>query len=376
MPIRILHTITSLETGGAETMLYRLVKAMDCRNFNHVVLSLGKEGKVGEKIVQAGIQVYSLGLQYHKPNPKIIWDLHRILRGFCPHIIQGWMYHGNLLGQWAGKWAGIPVIWNIRQSLGTLSEEKYLTSFLIRIGAVLSYMPSQIIYNAFCSALDHEAIGYKKEKRLVLPNGFDTEIFCPSYSARKRIREELHIPQEAFLVGLIARYHPVKDHRTFFEAANAFSQKYSDVHFLLAGKDIHKKNQEIQSLLANFQNTGRLHLLGERDDTAKITAALDIATCCSKSEALANTVGEAMSCAVPCVVTDVGDLRILVGETGLVIEKENKDALSQAWEKIYCMSQEEKKRLGQKARERILSDYSLSKCIQRYSALYQEKSLL
>ncbi len=368
--IRILHIITSLDTGGAENILYRLVSGMDCRNFTNAVVCLGNQGKIGEKILKSGIQTNVLGIHPARPNPLALKKLYHLLDEFKPDIIQGWMYHGNLVAQLAARRARTPFVWNIRQSLPSLSEEKFVTSIMIRLGAFFSYAPSRIIYNAFTSALHHEAIGYRREKRLLIPNGFDTEAFSPSFQARESVRKELDIPIESFLIGLIARYHPVKDHKTFFKAWKIFNQKFPEVHFVLAGKGISIENQELDAFLRQNSKKNFIHLLGEREDIPRITASLDIATCCSKAEALSNSIGEAMSCAVPCVATNVGDLSDLVSQTGLIIDKQDHEALAKAWEHIYSMPLEQRQQLGKNARERILSHYSLSQSIHQYSSLY------
>ncbi|BCR05795.1 hypothetical protein DESUT3_28640 [Desulfuromonas versatilis] len=104
----------------------------------------------------------------------------------------------------------------------------------------------------------------------------------------------------------------------------------------------------------------------------QVTAAFDIA--CSSSaygEAFSNTIGEAMACEVPCVVTDVGDSAAIVGTTGLVVPPRDPDALYGALKKMLDMGPEGRRRLGQLARERVVREYSLERVVKQYEDLYE-----
>jgi len=76
------------------------------------------------------------------------------------------------------------------------------------------------------------------------------------------------------------------------------------------------------------------HLLGPRLDMPRLFAAMDIVTSSSLSEAFPLAVGEAMACGVPCVVTDVGDSALMVGETGKVVAARDPNGLAEAWREL------------------------------------------
>ena len=145
----------------------------------------------------------------------------RLTRESGPDLIQGWMYHGNLMATIASaaSHGRVPVLWNIRQTIYDLGRERRLTAVVIRQGARLSRYPAAIVYNSITSAEQHEAIGYRTDKRVILPNGFDCEMFHPDPEARSSLRKELGLPVDSVLIGLIARYHPMKDHAGFLKAA-------------------------------------------------------------------------------------------------------------------------------------------------------------
>ena len=238
--MRILHIITSLETGGAEMMLFKIIQSMDRQRFEPYVVSLKDKGTLGARIEALEVPVHCLGLKGLIDLPDSIWRLVQIVRKIRPNLIQGWMYHGNLVASFAGLVTGksVPVLWNIRQSLADLANEKRQTAWLIRIGARLSYNPNKILYNSYVAARQHEALGYRPDKSEVIPNGFDTLNFKPANKENLTLRNRLGLNADAKLIGLVARFHPMKDHINFLRAASIILQKYPEANFLLIGKGL------------------------------------------------------------------------------------------------------------------------------------------
>jgi glycosyltransferase involved in cell wall biosynthesis len=250
-----------------------------------------------------------------------------------------------------------------------LEQEKKLTFGVIRVGAWLSRYVTSIVYNAEVSARQHETLGYASSRTCVIPNGFDCARFVPSDEARLALRRELGLSDDAKLIGLIARYHPIKDHATFLRAA-AFACAEHDAHFVLAGRDVDEGNRELMEAVGRLRLEGRVHLLGARGDMPALTAALDVATSSSIGEGFPNVIGEAMACAVPCVVTDVGDSAHIVGPFGRVVKSGDAAALARAWGDLLDMPDDERLALGRGARERVLEHYSLDAIVRQYEALY------
>lgn len=371
--MKVAHIITCLDTGGAEMMLYKLVSGSDKQQFSHSIISMIDEGTIGKKIRTLGVQVYSLGMKRSIPSPSAIFKLASMLRAIQPDIVQGWMYHGNLLSLIASKLlkVRIPVIWNIRQSLYSLSYEKPMTRMVIRCGALLSGQATRILYNSSTGAGHHGKIGYKADKSIIIPNGFDIETFAPSKDARCAVREELGLDADTTLIGLIGRYHAMKDHGTFLKAAAQLHRRFPAVHILLAGTDVAPQNKQLMSLIRAGELFDYVHLLGERHDIPRLTAALDIASLSSFAEGFPNVVGEAMSCGIPCAVTDVGDAAWVVGDTGIVVPPRNPEALASALGELVEMGTERRKAQGERARQRIIDCFSLAAVVERYEQLYE-----
>jgi glycosyltransferase involved in cell wall biosynthesis len=354
-------------------MLYKLLSEVDQKRFTPVVISLSDKGTIGPQIEQLGIPVYTLGMRPGMPSPRVLCKLALLTRKIRPEIIQGWMYHGNVAALYSGIFSKPShVCWNIRHSLYSLTYEKKTTALIIRLCGRLSKLPSKIIYNARQSVVQHVRLGYQKETAVIIPNGFNIDLFQPDGDAAGNMRAELNIPAASILIGLVARYHPMKDHENFLRAASILVRDHPETHFVLAGKNVTNKNHDLLQLIETFGIAKNVHLLGERKDVPFISASFDIATSSSYSEAFPNVVGEAMSCGVPCVVTDVGDSAWIVADTGKVVPPRDPQSLADAWSELISMGGEKRRELGLKARKRICDNFSLDVVTRKYETLYEQ----
>jgi glycosyltransferase involved in cell wall biosynthesis len=164
----------------------------------------------------------------------------------------------------------------------------------------------------------------------------------------------------------------MKDHTNFLHAAALLLKSYPDVHFVLVGREVHTENKVLKNLIQDLGISQHIHLLGERRDMNRLTAALDIA--CSASaygEGFPNVIGEAMSCGVPCAVTDVGDSGWIVGNTGRVVPPRSPEALAHAWKELIVLGSEGREILGKAARARIIECFSLDSVVHQYESLYE-----
>jgi len=371
---RITHVITGLATGGAEMMLLKLLGHWRAREFRHDVISLrdDQSGPIHAALVSLGIRVDCLGLSWPFPRPALVKRLASWLDEREPHIVQGWEVHGNLAATLAARFWHAPgrLIWGVRGSLDRPESERYRTRLIIRVLGTLSQIPYRITYNSFASARQHEEIGYDPLKSVVIPNGFDMAAFRPDAKSRDSVRRELGLPPDVFLAGVIARYHPAKDHVNLLDAAVLLRSRLK-IHFLLAGRGVDSSNRALVRLLAERQLTGQVSLLGQREDVSRLMAGLDLLVLPSCAESFPNVVGEAMASGVPCVVTRVGDAEHIVSDTGLVVPPRDAVALASAIYRFAALTTEERRALGRKAQERIRSCFSIQDICSQYVHLYR-----
>jgi len=367
--LKIVHLITDLDTGGAEVMLAKLLANMDSEQFANAVISLTDHGTLGEQVVELGVPVFVLGMRHGLPDPRGIGRLVKLLRQEKPDILQTWLYHADLLGT-IGAWlARVPALcWNIRCSDMDMRHYSRLSRVVLRILTWLSRRPDAVIVNSQTGKQLHEDLGYSPRRWETIPNGFDLERLHPDPAVHESLREELALPPQTVLIGVVARYDPMKDHQMFLHAARKLTAEWDDVHFVLAGRDV----ERLAGLVDELELDARVHLLGERSDIPRIMAALDILSMSSAfGEGFPSVVGEAMACGVPCVVTDVGDAANIVGETGSVVPPRDPDKMAGAWQQLLSMPAEKRKALGQLARGRIEELFSIQSITQRYESLYR-----
>jgi len=372
--MKILYIISGLSTGGAEMMLYKLLSVIDRDIFEPVVISLTDYSSLGNDIKNLNIPVYKMEMKTGFPNPFKIWRFIKLIRKINPELIQGWMYHGNLAALLA-RWVlsdGVFLLWNIRHTPDDLKKEKRLTAWVIRLGAKFSSHPDGIIYNSNVSEQKHELLGYDNKNKKIIPNGFNCEQFKPFDNAKSKLCHSLGLKKDTLLIGLVARYHIMKDHVGFLHSAGKLNKTYPETHFILVGQGVDKKNHLLIKLIKDLKIRKNVHLLGNRLDVDKITAGLDIA-CSSSSwgESFSNAIGEAMACGVPCVVTDVGDSTWIVGESGIVVKPGDRKAFTDAMTTLIKMSSEERLGLGKLARNRIIKHFSLNLVVKQYEDMYQ-----
>ncbi len=374
---KIVHIISGLGPGGAEIMLLELVKQAANSAFDPFVVNLASVGGLVPEFEKAGVPVVTLGMRHGIPDPRLLYRLHRILKQQRPAVVQTWMYHGNLIGGIAAKIAGsIPVAWGIHHT--DLSPEYIKRSTLQVAKACVPLsrrLPSAIVCVAETSRKVHSELGYAGDRMIVIPNGFDIERFRPNPAARIHLREELGLPAEKKLVGLLARFNPQKDHRNFVNAAAILAAKRSDTDFVLCGWDVTTENQQLMSWIDATGYASRFHVLGRRSDTPLIDAAMDVVALSSESgEAFPLVIGEAMASGVPCAVTDVGDSRLIVGDLGRVAPPRDPGALAEAIDALLSLDPDERERIGIACRRRIVENYSLAEIARRYDQLWQRLS--
>lgn len=374
--MRVTLVITNLATGGAEAMLLKLLTNLDRARFQPTVISLVGMGEVGPRIAALGVPVHALGMRRGGvPGPRALRRLARLLRQCQPDVVHTWMYHADLLGGLAARAVGCRrVIWGLRHSNLSKTENKRSTLWVARVCALLSgAVPAQILSCSARAKAVHAEIGYRDDKIHVIPNGFELDRFQPDAAARASVRADLGLPDEAPLVGLVARYDPQKNHAGFVQAAAQVAARMPQAHFVLAGAGVDAANGALQSAIAAQGLQQRMHLLGRRDDVPRLMAAFDVlASSSSYGEAFPNVLGEAMACAVPCVVTDVGDSAEIVGDTGRVVPPGDMDGLARELLAVLQLPVAERAALGGRARARVAAHYEIGHVTRLYEAFYEQ----
>lgn len=371
---RIDHIITGLDIGGAELMLSNLVRRGI--RYRHSVTSLSSNGRITGDLRSHGVDVSEMGMKKSWTSVRSVLGLAQKLRECPPLCVQTWLYHADLVGGLAARRAGIPVVWNLRQTNVGRGAHKISTALVVRLCAVLSRtVPLWIVCGSNSAREAHRAMGFDESRMLVISNGVDTNVFRRDDAVRSNFRAELGVTDDTLLVGRVGRFHPQKDYRTFIYMAGLIADSMPDVCFVLAGENVDWNNPELVGWINSSRFASRFHLLGARKDVARVMAGLDLLVSSSAfGEGFPNVVAEGMACEVPCVATDVGDSKEIVHEPARVVEAGDWRALAAAAMDVLKQSRGSRGRLGAANRRWIADRYSMDKMIDSYENLYDRVS--
>jgi glycosyltransferase involved in cell wall biosynthesis len=371
---KVLFIITGLQVGGAEKSLLKVVQGLRDQYAFHVI-SLSDKGQVAKELQELGIPVESLDLQSSFQVPWGLVKLYIRIRKIRPDVVKTWMYHADFLGGIAAKLARIKIVfWGVRHSDLTTNGVKRGTRLVARVNAILSdSLPTKIVYNSRRGIELHHSMGFSRKNSVFIPNGFDCSIFKFSMVARNSFRSRHNIDASCQVVGLIARYDPLKNHFGFIEAASYILRELPKTVFVMAGRGVDEHNEEINRELYSLGIHHNFRLLGEVNELPEVYSALDILGLSSISESFPNVVGEAMACGVRCVSTDVGDAREIIGETGIVVPPNDMIGLAKGILKFLHDMSLLQESYSDLARQRIVDLFNNSKNLEKFSALFRQQ---
>lgn len=374
--IKIVFVITGLEVGGAEAMLIKVLSLLDRSRFDPTVVSLRSGGPLAGQVIGLGVRLVEMGISSTRMVPSATLKLRNLARQIRPDCVQGWMYHGNLAACIMARSLGrkVPLLWSIRVTADSRTHEKRLTRSIVKLGAKLSRRPRAIIYNSARSESQHRSLGYAGQRSVVIPNGFDTDKFLPSPEARKETRKRFGIGEEP-VVGIVGRFHPIKDHGTFLEAAQKVREQIPNARFLIVGRGLEPTNRCIVEQIEELGLNECCILAGNQSEMQRIYPALDVLVSSSISEGFPNVLGEAMSCGVPCVATDVGDSAVVIGPTGIVVPPRDPSKLAAAIVTLLKEDAPSRKRRSEFARSRVIECYSLDSIVAEYETIFEQHAL-
>lgn len=355
--MHVVHIITGLGMGGAESSLYRLLKnTKSDLEFKSSVISLTDFGVYGDELCSDGITTIALGLKSPLKLFGKIFKLRSLIKSLSPDCVHLWMYHPILLAPvLKGPWA---IVGGVRASLHALGTEQFITQIVIRCSAVSSYFLDALIFNSKVSESQHHSIGFAKKACFYFPNGYDMEQFSIVPSIRQSIRTELGVTKSDFLIGHVGRFHEVKNQETLVSAIGQVVQAGLNVKLLLVGTDLDNDNAVLADWIKCAGLVDRTILIGATKNVTSYMNACDIFVTLSRAESFPNVVAEAMAMQLPVIATDVGQTSELIGVTGILVHPENAKAAAQAISELFEMDVKSRTKLGKMARKRISQDFS------------------
>lgn len=367
--VQLCFLIRQLNEGGAQRQLVELARGLDESRYGLTVVAFYSGGRFSADAARLSqVSYVDLGKRGRwdvvRFGYRLVWQMRRLR----PHIIHGYLPAANLLCIALKPFLpGTRVVWGVRASIVDWGNSGWLDRIMFQLQCVFARLADLIIVNSQTGKEYHLAHGFPRDKVVVIPNGIDTEIFCPDCEGRKRVRADWGVAETEKLIGLVGRLDPMKDHPAFLQAAALVGRNQDHLRFICVGDGPADYRRELVDLARRLGLAGRIIWEGSRDDMPSVHNALDIATSSSYSEGFSNVIGEAMACGRPCVVTDVGDSAWIVGDTGVVVRPRNPQALAEGWGLMLERLAAEGPALSEKARRRVVLEFGRDKLVQRTS---------
>jgi len=338
------------------------------------VLCLREPGEVGAALARRGVPVISR-LARFRFDPYACIRLASVLRGDRGGVLLSLDHHDAVFaGAIASRCAGMRHRLLAVHSTGLWGRKSSFSwSDRLVLGAY-----ERIIALAKAHA-DHlsERERIERTKLSIIPNGIDAGRFKPAWSEGERagLRSALSIPGERFVVAIVAALRPEKNHAMLLEAVSRVAKRRGDFLFLVVGEGV--EGARLQRIARDLSLGELVRFMGRRDDVSDILAAADALVLCSHPvvETFPLVVLEGMACALPVVATDVGAVRemLVSGEEGFIVPPGDVDALSAVLIEL-AGDGGMRRRVGIRARERVMRDFTMETMVQRYAALISDIS--
>lgn len=361
--MKVCFVIRRLDPGGAERQLVSLVKGLPKDRFDITVMEFYDGGALLPELQKIqGVKRVCL----HKGNR---WHLLGFLQSYIremrridPDVIHGYLYVSNILAVLAKLCLRKKpkVVMGMRSSNTHLEHYDWAASFCAYLEKRLSPFADLLIANSKAGADYCTQTGYAPRKLAVVSNGIDIKQFQPDENLRREMRRQWNIQDDQVLIGLTARFDRKKNHPIFLEAAARLARENDAARFVCIGGG--GRPEYVESVKQQARSLGLSEKLVWAGDTREMTKAynaLDINTLCSNAaEGFPNVLAEAMSCGVPCVATDTGDARLIIGDTGLIIPESDAALLVAAWQELL---RRPASALRSRARARIVDNFSIER---------------
>lgn len=366
----ILYICNSLDLGGAERIMYEIVKDFKC--YKKEIVCLTKPGYYSALIEKEGIKIIYCYLNKNLFDFFKIFKIYIFLLNKNPKIIHSFLYHSDVIASILGKFTFTKkIIWSVHHDFKK-SENTILRNFQVKFLSIISnIIPDKIIYCSEPAQKNHEKIGYAKDKSMIIKNGICTNKFSPRKDDYSKIRNLLNINKDLFLIGHIARYHPIKGHTILLDALKLLKKKDNNFKCLMIGTNVNKENLSLRKQIKENDLEENIILYGETKFPQKLINAFDINIISSVSESSSLVLMEAMASGVPTLSTNVGPISKTMGKSGWLVK--NKSSKDLAEKLIFIIknksSLKEKSILG---RERISGKYYYKKMLKKYNLTYKQ----
>ena len=378
-PIRVLHIITRLIVGGAQENTMLTADLLDKSVWDVAVLcgpQTGVEGSLIPEVRRRNIPLTIEPALVREVNPAkdllALLRLTRFIKRGNYTIVHTHSSKAGILGRWAAKLAGTPVIVHTVHGWGhTPRQHPAVQQFYIRLEKLTLPITNRLIV---VSPRDVEkgvtaGIGNPADFTLIR-SGIELNRFGHPRRSAIDMRTELGIPAEAPVVGTVTRLSPQKAPLDFVNAASRISRQISNCYFVMVGDG--PLRPDVERLAQELGIADRLILTGLRRDVPELMATFNVFALSSLWEGLPRVLPQAMATGLPIVATAVdGNAEAVVdGETGFLVPPENPQALAAAIINLLRAPKLAQK-MGQAGKKRA-TEFGARKMVDDIAALYTD----
>lgn len=353
--------ITDLDPGGAERALVRIVTGLDRSRWTPAVFCLGPEGALADELRQAGIDVHCYGAR-HAWSPGVLCWLTRHLREFRPDLLQGFLFHGNLVGRIAGRRAGVPVIVSGHR---VAEREKRWHLWLDRWTG--RWVDHHVCVSQGVAAHVRRHLRLRAEQVTVIPNG----VTLPAATRDAAVvRAEWGIPEGELLVLAVGRLHRQKGFATLIAAFAAVRPQVPVPARLLIVGDGPERGQ-LERLIRVHGLGESVILTGRRDDVPDLMLAADLFVLSSLWEGMPNVLMQAMAAGLPVVATQVEGVEELLSDQkyGLIVTPGSVEELGAAMHRLLT-NRELAWRYSEGAQSHVKEHFTWDRTVQEFDCLF------
>lgn len=315
---RVLHVISSLGVGGAQVQLAELLSRTDPDRYDVEVLVLGRQD--GE-FSRQWLTRQDITFHYAEAWPRrslAVLEIARLCRRERYDLVHTWLFMANVIGAAGARLGGVPRLIGSVRNLSLWKRTWYAEWWFRVADAVATRLADRVTVNASPLVADHAAWTWLREDRLtVVPNGLDpSRVMAHAVDAAAWLRQELGVAAGTPVVGTVGRLAPEKDQAMFVRALAHAMALHPDLHAVVVGEGAMR--QDLERLVRARGLADRVHLLGERTDSRRIIAGLDLFVLTSQIEGFPNVLLEAAFLGVPVIATAVGGAVDLLDAEDLV----------------------------------------------------------
>lgn len=374
--LRVLHIVSSngINEAMQASLFMPLATRLPKQRVKTQVIALSPGAVRSAMLRQNGVPTHDLALSRKRFSAGSFKEVVNALHAFRPDVIQAWGHTAQIVSLWARKrcdWKP-KLIWGVSDTLPLAKDAGFIDHRKLKLAAKLSSRPDRIVYSSEAGAAHHRRVGFPDGGHVSIGPGVDATRFKPDPAARNKVREQLEVPHEAFVIGMVAPFQPEYDHATLLKAIGEMIKTNPNLYVLLAGHGVQRGNAPLMAMVGGGTLGTRTQLLGEWSDLTSLFNACDLVCSSALNDSGRMVLAMGMLCGVPCVATGMGAQGELIGQHGVAVEPGSPAAFIRGINKVLQLTPERRLHMANAARKYALQNFVYVRSLQKYLQLYAD----